>query len=201
MLTDIECYSEICRDLDMSISCPSCQGQHIRKNGKSRHGHQRFVCVSCRATFGQTDHRRINEERKQNALRHYAEGVGLRATERLVEVSHNSVMNWVRQEVAGQSLAKVDAGQVQIIEADELWSYMGQKKTGFGSGGLLIALPAKCSLGRWVIVTPEQPEHWVRRFLKASTSDTAQIIGSATTTSSPKTGTPRAKRTRTSSKA
>lgn len=185
----------------MNIPCPSCQGQHIRKNGKSRHGHQRFVCVTCKTTFGQTDHRRIEPEKKQDALRHYAEGVGLRATERLVGVSHNSVMNWVRQEVAGQSLVKADASQVQIIEADELWSYVGQKNTVFGSGGLLITLPVKYSLGRWVIVTPEQPAHWVRKFLKASTSDTAPTIGNATTPSFQKRSTSKARRTRTSSKA
>jgi hypothetical protein len=110
-------------------------------------------------------------------------------------------MNWVRQEVAGQSLAQADASQVQIIEADELWSYVGQKNTAFGSGGLLIALPAKFSLGRWVIVTPEQPERWVRKFLKASTSDTAPTIGSATAPSSPKPSIPKARRTPISSKA
>lgn len=60
-------------------------------------------------------------------MRHYAEGIGLRATERLVGVSHNSVMNWLRQQVAGQSLVPADASQVQTIEADELWSYVGEK--------------------------------------------------------------------------
>ncbi len=185
----------------MNTTCPSCQGQHIRKNGKSRHGHQRFVCVSCKVTFGQTDHRRVDEDKKQDALRHYAEGIGLRATERLVGVSHNSVMNWVRQEVAGQSLAQADASQVQIVEADELWSYVGEKNGAFGSGGLLIALPAKFSLGRWVIVTPERPELWVRKFLRASTSDTAPTTGSATTTSSPDSSTRKARRTPTLLKA
>jgi hypothetical protein len=37
-------------------------------------------------------------------------------------------MRWVRQEVAGKALARLDEAQVQYVEADELWSYGDQKK-------------------------------------------------------------------------
>ena len=50
--------------------------------------------------MGDLEHRRVEPGLRENALRHYVEGVGLRATERLVGVSHNSVTNWVREEVA-----------------------------------------------------------------------------------------------------
>jgi transposase-like protein len=127
----------------LNLACPRCRDQHIARNGRSRHGHQRFVCRNCGATFGETDHRRVDEAKKQDALRHYAEGVGLRATERLVGVSHNSVMRWVRQAVAGKALATPGAEPLQTIEADELWSYVGKKKEQFGSGGLL--MPSRAS--------------------------------------------------------
>ena len=74
------------------------------------------------------DHRRVAPALRESALAHYLEGVGLRATQRLVGVSHNSVMNWVLQEVEGQTLAQVDPDEVQWVEADELWTYVGQKK-------------------------------------------------------------------------
>lgn len=185
----------------MTIQCPKCAGTHLAKNGRSRHGHQRYVCRTCKATFGDADHRRIDEAIKENALRHYAEGVGLRATERLVGVSHNSVMNWVREEVAGKALARVDAADIEFVEADEMWSFEGKKNGAFGSGGLLIALPAEFSAGRWVIVTPERPERWVRRFLAALASLTAPTTGPATVPSSPAASTSAAKRTRTTSRA
>ena len=60
-------------------------------------------------------------------LAHYLEGVGLRATERLVGVSHNAVMNWVLEEVAGKALAAAKPEEVTWVEADELWTYVGQK--------------------------------------------------------------------------
>ena len=185
----------------MVNQCAQCVSARIVKNGRSRHGHQRFKCWACGVTFGDLDHRRVEPELRESALRHYVEGVGLRATERLVGVSHNSVMNWVREEVAGQALAQVDAAKIDTIEADELWTYVGKKKSLFGSGGLLIALPTKYSAGRWVIATPEQPERWARRFLLAISSLTPPTTGSATAESSRRPSTSGAKRTRTPSKA
>jgi InsA N-terminal domain len=185
----------------MNTQCTQCGSDRTVKNGRSRHGHQRFKCRACGITFGLVDHRRVEAALRESALRHYAEGVGLRATERLVGVSHNSVMNWVRQEVAGLALAQVDAAQIDTIEADELWTYVGQKNSRFGSGGLLIALPTKYSAGRWVIATPERPERWARRFLAALNSLTPPTTGSATAKSSPTPSTSRAKRTPTTSKA
>lgn len=185
----------------MNPPCTSCSASNVVKNGRSRHGHQRYRCNVCKTTFGDVDHRLVDEDLKQSALRHYAEGVGLRATERLVGPSHNSIMRWVRQEVAGKALAKLDTAQIQTIEADELWSYVGSKKQQFGSGGLLIALPAEYSDGFWAIVTPEQPKRWARKFLAALISNTQAITTAATTPSSPKSSTSKAKHKPTSSKA
>ena len=185
----------------MNPPCPTCQTSRVLKNGHSRHGHQRYRCTACKITFGQKDHRRVDEGLKQNALRHYAEGVGLRATERLVGPSHNSIMRWVRQEVAGKALAQLDEAKIEYVEADELWSYVGEKKAPFGSGGLLIVLPEAYSHGSWAIVTPEQPERWARKFLMALTSSTAPTTTGATTPSSPKSSSSRARRRPTSSRA
>jgi hypothetical protein len=110
-------------------------------------------------------------------------------------------MRWVRQEVAGQALAKLDAAKIEYIEADELWSYVGSKKQQFGSGGLLIALPATYSDGFWAIVTPAQPERWARKFLAALTSSTEPTTTGATTPSSPVSSMFKARRKPTSSKA
>ena len=187
--------------MPMTMICPKCQSAQIVKNGTSRHGHQRYRCKSCSHTFGELDRRKVADDLKENALRHYAEGVGLRATERLVGVSHNSVINWVRQEIAGKALAKIDASELSFVQADELWSYIGEKKALFGSGGLLIPLPKEFSAGSWAIATPQQPEHWVRRFLTALQSLTPPTNMPPTAPFSPARNTSGAKRTRTSLKA
>ena len=133
---------------------------------------------------------------KQSALQPYAEGVGLRATERLVGVSHNSVMNRVKSEIAGKALAKVDASAISFVEADKLWSYVGKKKQ-FGCGGLLIALPKEFLAERWAIATPQQPGRWVRRFLAALQSLTPPTSTDVTEPSLTKPSTSKARRTRT----
>ncbi|MDB5929669.1 MAG: Insertion element protein [Polaromonas sp.] len=185
----------------MSIQCTACASEQWVKNGRSRHGHQRYRCKSCGVTFGEVDRRLVPEALKQSALAHYAEGVGLRATERLVGVSHNAVMNWVREEVAGKALARIEASEIEFVEADELWSYVSEKKALSGTGGLLIALPSEFSAGRWVIATPRQPERWLRRFLAATQSLTPPTGTAPTAPSSAKTGTSSARRTPTRLKA
>jgi DNA-binding transcriptional regulator YdaS (Cro superfamily) len=57
----------------------------------------------------------------------HLEVVGLRAIVRLVGVSPNAVMNWVLAEVAGKTLARVAPAEVEWVEADELWTYVGKK--------------------------------------------------------------------------
>ena len=63
-------------------------------------------------------------EKKAAALAQYLEGVGQRATERLVGVSHNSITNWVKKAVAGKVLQATPAEKVTWVEADELWTYV-----------------------------------------------------------------------------
>lgn len=56
------------------------------------------------------------------------EGVGQRATERLLGVSHNSITNWVEKAVCGKVLKATPAEKVEWVEADELWTYIAKKK-------------------------------------------------------------------------
>ena len=150
------------------------------KNGCSRHGRQRWLCRQCRKTCGELDHRRVEPAKRASALAHYLEGGGLRATERLVGVSHNAVMNWVLEAVAGKALAGVKPAEVEWVEADELWTYVGQKKRPAGCGGLLIVLPRKSADGRWGIVEPKRPSVWLRSFLTPPTSPSAPTSGTPT---------------------
>lgn len=93
------------------------------------------MCKECGRTFGQKNHRVIDEPTRQRALGLYAEGMSARAIERVVGVSHNSVLGWVRQEVAAQAVAPAPAAAQQVVEMDEMWSYCGSKKAPSGCGG------------------------------------------------------------------
>ena len=185
----------------MTINCIHCQSPQTVKNGISYHGHQRYLCRNCKRTFGLHNHRRINDNLREQALSLYAEGMGLRAIERVLGVSHNSVMNWVRLEVAGKALERVDAADIHTVEVDELWSFVGQKIATSGCGGLLIVLPKELSDGRWAVVQPAQAGSWLRKFLAALYTLTPLTTSDATERSFPKSSLSKVRRTPTPLKA
>ena len=178
----------------MTINCIHCQSPQTVKNGISCHGRQRYLCRNCKRTFGLHNHRRIDDALREQALRLYAEGLGLRAIERVLVVSHNSVINWVRLEVAGKALERVDAADIHTVEVDELWSFVGQKNATSGCGGLLIVLPKEFSDGRWAVVQPAQAESWLRKFLAALYTLTPQTISGVTGHCFPKSNLSKARR-------
>lgn len=162
------------------MECEKCKGNSLVKNGMSRHKNQRWLCKECGHTQGEYDRRKIGDDIRKVALHHYVEGVGLRATERLVGVSHNSIMNWVHEAVDDKMLAKVQPETVGFVEADELYTFVGKKNKMCGSGGLLIAIPSKSAAGRWAIVAPKRPSAWMRNFLADKTLPSAPTSGTPT---------------------
>ena len=121
--------------LRFAMQCPRCNHHHTQKIGLSRHKRQRWKCMGCRRTFGDKDLRLIDPKIKALALAMYAEGIAARKIERLLHVSHNAVLGWVRKEVAGKALQAPTAKDLAVIEADEMWSYVGSKNSPSGCGG------------------------------------------------------------------
>ena len=110
------------------MNCPHCKKENIVKNGSSMHGRQRFLCRDCQRTFGVKDGRRVEAATQAHARRLYLEGVGFRGIERLLGVSHVSVMNWVKaQAQALPPLPGVDPAEVEWVECDELCTFIGKK--------------------------------------------------------------------------
>ena len=67
----------------------------------------------------------------------YLEGLGFHSITRLLNVSHVTVMNWVKK--YGSELSKIrNSKPVKIIELDEIHTYLGSKKNTNGFGLLLI---------------------------------------------------------------
>ena len=100
------------------------------KNGSSLHGRQRWLCQDCRRTFGERDQRRHPETTKQQALKLYLEGVGLRGIERLLGVSHVAVRHWVKApaQALAPAVPPVQAAAVEWEEGDELCTFIGKER-------------------------------------------------------------------------
>lgn len=117
------------------MECPECQSTHIRKNGKRR-GKQNHICVQCGRQFVENPqtHRGYSDEVRQECLRMYVNKSPFRAIERVKGVHHTTVITWVK--AVGERLPDAYAPEVipDVGELDELETFVGSKKTKFGSG-------------------------------------------------------------------
>lgn len=59
----------------------------------------------------------------------YVDGMGFRQIGRQLHVDHVSVMNWVKDYTAQLPDAPVPE-EAEIVEMDEIYTYIGKKKTG-----------------------------------------------------------------------
>ena len=80
-----------------SHKCPHCESKRISKNGR-RHNKQRYICKECGKQFLESySPKGYSEEVKQRCLDLYRGGMGFRAIEKKTGISHNTVINWVKQ--------------------------------------------------------------------------------------------------------
>ena len=127
------------------MNCPKCNNTTKTKDGIVR-GKQRYKCKSCNYRY--TVLKKSDVKTKQTrrlALDMYLEGLGFRSIGRILEVSHVSVYNWVKAWGEKVSLPKREE-PVEIVELDEMHTYIGEKKTTVGYGLLLIDLVSGLSI-------------------------------------------------------
>ena len=116
----------------MNQECPNCQNNETQiKTGKNRSGTQRIKCRGCGITYTiEAKPRGYSEEVREKAVRMYVEGNNFRRIGRLLGVNHQSVVNWVNAYQAKiQNMPTAVPSNSETIEIDELWSFVGEKKT------------------------------------------------------------------------
>lgn len=119
----------------VSPVCRTCGGETIGW-GKDRDGNARRKCKTCRATFGIIPARplgamRISMEKATLCLSLLTEGNSIRSTERISGTHRDTVMSLLR--LAGAKcealLSRLVQGvQVEDVQADELWCFVGMKE-------------------------------------------------------------------------
>lgn len=120
------------------MNCPKCNSVEKVKNGIVR-DLQRYKCKNCGFNF--TVERRSNEYPKsmrRKALLLYLEGLGFRSIGRILNVSNVTVLNWIRSFGEQVQSLQSESKEIEIVELDEMHSYIGNKKTIVGYGLLLI---------------------------------------------------------------
>ncbi|MGF1591249.1 MAG: IS1 family transposase [Pleurocapsa sp.] len=110
------------------MKCPKCNSEKATKNGRRREK-QCYKCLDCGRQFVESPiERSYPPEVRQLCLKMYLNGMGLRGIERVTEIHHTTVMNWIRE--AGIKLpdAPEEDEIPEITEIDELQTFVGNKK-------------------------------------------------------------------------
>ena len=127
------------------MECPKCSGLERVKNGFMC-GKQRYKCKTCGCNFSKSTKQGYPLQIKKKALQYYLEGMGFRRIERLLCVSHVSVMNWVKQasnQIRQEREKFYKERNIDILELDELCTYIKKNNINIGSGLGLREIPKK----------------------------------------------------------
>lgn len=137
--------------------CPRCKSTNFCKDGivKQR---QRFKCKECNFRFtvekiGKPDNL------KRDALILYLEGLGFRSIGRFLKVSNVTVLNWIKS--FGEKIGELRSVEnIEVVEIDEMHTYIGSKKTTVGYGLLLIEMGISSSTVKLVQEEPKRGKNF-----------------------------------------
>jgi transposase-like protein len=116
--------------------CPHCQRTTEQvKVGCNPSGSQRYLCKVCQRKYTpEPKEQGYPDALRQQALQLYVDGVNFRRIGRILSISHQTVANWVTA-YADHLPAEppCPAGQLEVNELDELFTFVSKKKTSFTS--------------------------------------------------------------------
>jgi transposase-like protein len=112
--------------------CPHCERTDKQvKNGQTRAGSQVYKCKVCDRKYVPNP-KAIGYERsvRQQAIRLVLDGNSQRQAARQIGVSHGTVTNWFKgyADALPEDLPGPE-GAVEVAEQDELFTFIGHKKT------------------------------------------------------------------------
>lgn len=130
-------------------TCPQCQSEKIIKSG-ILNDRQRYKCKSCNYHFTVNKlGKRIDQYYVTKALQLYLEGISYREIERILGVSHVTVMKWVRKHNIKQVHQTDYHPTYKIITSDELASFFAKRENVKGAGVIVTELGDKFMLIKW----------------------------------------------------
>ena len=141
------------------MNCPKCTSEKKVKSGNINK-RQRYKCKECGCNYTvEIKSTAKPNSLKKNALHLYLEGLGFRSIGRFLGVSNVSVLNWIRS--FGNEIATLQSKseKIEVVELDEMHSYIGSKKTTVGFGLLLIDMERNSSTSLLAIEAMKQQQN------------------------------------------
>ncbi|MDO4504039.1 MAG: transposase [Clostridia bacterium] len=112
------------------MKCERCKIEKEQiKAGKTKAGSQNYKCKVCGKVYTPNPkERNYSEEVKKQAIKLYMEGNSVRAVGRILGISKNICLYWIKK-YAKKIQPKNRANErVEVIEMDELYSFVERKK-------------------------------------------------------------------------
>jgi len=117
--------------IEVMNTCPYCQAntkQH--KNGRTQAGSQRYKCQQCGRRYSpEAKTNGYPEKLRRQAVQLYADGMNFRRIGRHLGVNHQTVINWVKAYSDQLPAQAPQPAAVGVVELDELFTFVGKKKT------------------------------------------------------------------------
>ncbi len=121
------------------IICKRCGSESVVKNGFAR-GSQRYRCKGCSLNFVEGDQRRKPQTAVKKALCVIMYSLGKASFSMLGKILGHSpsiIYRWIVEAIDKTPEPPVSE-EIQEMEFDEMWHFIGSKKTSFGSSKPLI---------------------------------------------------------------
>ena len=128
----------------MNKTCPKCLSEERVKSGFMKRL-QRYKCKTCGCNYTKSSKQGYPAKLKRDAIKYYLEGIGFRRIERLLGISYATAYYWVKE--VGQKIkekcAKEQGKTVDVLEFDELCTWVKKNEIRLGSGRALKEIPKK----------------------------------------------------------
>lgn len=130
-------------------ACPKCADSSVKKAGFIREK-QRYFCPNCAYHFTVAkEGRAVDPYYVIKALQLYLEGVSYREIERILGVSHVSVMQWVRKHGIQRPHAPFYRPNYRIMNHEELANTIANRAEILGHGFMITEVGDKYLLIKW----------------------------------------------------
>lgn len=131
------------------LICPRCKSEAYTKSGIIK-GRQRYRCRDCDYHFTvKKQGKSIDPYYVIKALQLYIEGVTYREIERILGISHVSVMNWVRKYGVKAPENYAYHPTYKVLNHKELMAFLGELENMRGAGCMITELGDKYMVIKW----------------------------------------------------
>jgi len=101
------------------------------KAGRTEAGSQRYRCGHCQRRYSpNAKEHGYPDAMRQQAIRLYSDGMNYRRIGRFLRVDHVTVMLWVKAHADRLPARPPVPTNVGVVELDELFTFIGKKKSG-----------------------------------------------------------------------